>query len=532
LARGSVPRRIGVRELSRREALVGGAALALMSLRAGADPAPDLDVAIVGGGVAGTYAAWRLAQGQRRVQLFEASNRVGGRLHSVAFPQAPHLVAEAGGMRFLDAHLRVSGLVRHLGLPVREYPIDRDPNRMMLRGRNFSQKDVAAGKARFPYRIPDADQTPDAKFFDRALANVVPDVAKMKPSDWDKVRSSYRYKGRLLRDWTNRDLLLQGMSAEELALAEDASGYDDWIEGETGLDEMDYAFVHDDESKPFRTIIGGYQRLPLVLAEQARKRGAAIATNARVVSVVARQSSYVLTLRDANNRQTTLTAARVILALPRRGLECIEDFPDAKSDRKFARLIASVRPIPACKSLLLYRRPWWRDHGIIEGRNVTDMPARQFYCLGSETVRQRGEETNGYGVLMAYCDMKSVATWKRLSGTPGAFGYSLLAGNSALASEVHREAQLVLGRADSPPLAARFQDWSSDPYGGGWHYYALGHDGVADSEAMLKPMANRELFVCGEAYSRAQGWVEGALERAEALLERHFAVKPPIWRKA
>jgi monoamine oxidase len=521
-----------VRELSRREVLAGGAALALAPRRAGADPTTDLDVAIVGGGVAGTYAAWRLAEAHRRVWLFEASDRIGGRLHSVAFPQAPHLIVEAGGMRFLDAHVRVSGLIQHLGLTTRGYPIDRDPNRMMLRGRNFSEKDVRAGKARFPYRVPDADQTPDAKFIDRAITDVLPDFAKMKPADWDKIRSSYRYRGRPLRDWTNRDLLLQGMSAEELALAEDASGYDDWIEGETGLDEMDYAFVHDDESKPFRTIVGGYQLLPLALAAQAGKRGAAIATNARVVSLVAGRGGYELTLRDAHDRQTSLTAARVILALPRRGLECIENFPDAKSDRNFARLIASVRPIPACKSLLLYRRPWWRDHGIIEGRNVTDMPARQFYCLGSETVRQAGEETNGYGVLMAYCDMKSVAIWKRLAGRPGAFGLSRLAGNSVLATEVHREAQLVLGRADDAPLAARFQDWSADPYGGGWHYYALGHDGVADSEAMLKPVANRELFVCGEAYSHAQGWVEGALERAETLLERHFAVKPPIWRKA
>jgi monoamine oxidase len=98
--------------------------------------------------------------------------------------------------------------------------------------------------------------------------------------------------------------------------------------------------------------------------------------------------------------------------------------------------------------------------------------------------------------------------------------------------EVHREAQLVLGKADAAPLAACFQDWSVDPYGGGWHYYALGHDGAADSQAMLKPMANRELFVCGEAYSRSQGWVEGALERGETLLQRHFGLNRPIWLKA
>jgi len=89
----------------------------------------------------------------------------------------------------------------------------------------------------------------------------------------------------------------------------------------------------------------------------------------------------------------------------------------------------------------------------------------------------------------------------------------------------------VLGKTELKPLAACFQDWSADPFGGGWHYYALGHDGVADSAAMLKPLPDRELYVCGEAYSRAQGWVEGALERAETMLQRHFGLHEPKWLK-
>lgn len=516
--------------LDRRQVLAAGAALAATPLLARAAPATDLDVAIVGGGVSGAYAAWRLARDapHLRVRLFEASSRIGGRLHSVAFPQAPHLVAEAGGMRFLEAHAHVTGIVNHLRLPTRDYPIDRPADRIALRGRNFARADVDAGRARFAYSVPDKDQTPGADYFDRALANVLPNIAHMTPADWSKIRARYRFKNRPLRDWTNRDLLLQGMSAEELALAEDSSGYNDWIEGETGLDELDYAFVHDDESKPFRTIAGGYQRLATTLAAGAP----GVTTDGRLVSLVSERAGYALTFRDAANRQTSLTAARIILALPRRALETIDNFPDAKADARFARLIASVDPMPACKSLLLYQRPWWRDHGIVEGRNITDLPARQFYCLGSEASRLPSEDGDGHGVLMAYCDMRSVATWKHLAANPDPSGFTALSGDSALAREVHREAQTVIGATALTPLAARFQDWSVDPYGGGWHYYALGHDGVADAGAMLKPMAGRELHICGEAYSRAQGWVEGALERAETLLQRHFGLHKAAWLKA
>jgi lysine 2-monooxygenase len=400
---------------------------------------------------------------------------------------------------------------------------------MMLRGRNFSVKDVHDGEARFAYRVPDKDQTPRADYFDRAIAKVLPDAARMKPADWQKIRTSHRFKNRLLRDWSNRNLLLQGMSAEELALAEDSSGYDDWIEGESGLDEMDYFFAHDDESKPFFTVAGGYQQLPLMLADGARKAGAGIETRTRLVGLVADGGLHRLALRDASGRLSALTASRVILALPRRSLERIDNFPESRADANFARLISSVAPMPACKSLLLYKHPWWRDHGIVEGRSITDMPARQFYCLGAESARLPSEDTNGYGVLMAYCDMKSVAAWQRLVAKPDPSGFTPLPGDAPLAAEVHREAQLVLGTTDLKPLAARFQDWTVDPFGGGWHYYALGHDGLADSAAMLRPMANRELYVCGEAYSLAQGWVEGAVERAETMLQRHFGLAKPGW---
>jgi monoamine oxidase len=517
---------LGTHILSRRSFLGAASAWSIAPALARARSASDLDVAIVGGGAAGTYAAWRLARERPhlKTRLFEASDRIGGRLHSLSFPQAPHLIVEGGGMRFLDAHRHVSGLARTLGLATREFPVDRDTDRVMLRGTNYSLGDVHAGRARFSYRVPDRDQTPDADYFDRAIARVLPDVRRMSASDWKKIRAGYRFKERLLRDWTNRALLLDGMSGEELALAEDASGYDDWIEGESGLDELDYYFVHDDESQPFRTLVGGYQGLPLALAERAAKAGAGVSKTERLVSLRMTASGFELAFRDRRDRLSTLTSAKVILALPRRALEGIADFAAAREPR-FARLIASVTPIPACKSLLLYQRPWWRDHGIVEGRSVTDMPARQFYCFGAEPERTANESADGYGVLMSYCDEKSVQTWVALAGS--SVGFATLDGDSALAREVHREAQLVIGTTALKPLAAYFQDWTVGPYGGGWHYYALGHDGEADAEAILKPVPDRDLYVCGEAYSHAQGWVEGALERTETVLQRHFGLAPP-----
>ncbi|MGC4190022.1 MAG: protoporphyrinogen oxidase [Thermomicrobiales bacterium] len=72
-------------------------------------------IAVIGGGVSGLAAAWRLVQRDpaARVIVFEASDRLGGKLRSV---QADGFLIEAGPDAFLSAKPRGVGLARELGL--------------------------------------------------------------------------------------------------------------------------------------------------------------------------------------------------------------------------------------------------------------------------------------------------------------------------------------------------------------------------------------------------------------------------------
>lgn len=65
-----------------------------------------------------------------------------------------------------------------------------------------------------------------------------------------------------------------------------------------------------------------------------------------------------------------------------------------------------------------------------------------------------------------------------------------------------------------------FVDWGADPFGGAWHMWnpGLRSEDVMAAVAQLVP--GRALWVCGEAWSRSQGWIEGALESAERLALR------------
>jgi monoamine oxidase len=520
--------------VSRRGILRGAAALSLAAVTARAAPDADLDVAIIGGGVAGVYAAWRL-RGERpglRVHLFETGDRIGGRLRSVAFPQAPRLVGEAGGMRFLQSQKHVFNLVKHLNLPARGYPVNAPNERLDLRGRSFSLVEIGQPTKLFPYNIPPADQSPNSTAYLQAMERIIPDARTMTPAKWRSIRAGVRYKGRLLKDWAAWALLADVMTMEEMRFLQDEAGYDDVSLYETGLDQFDFIFLGDDESKPFFTVAGGYQRLPLALAQEAAKLGAAIELRARLVSLsvpLASGAFFHLGLHDRSGKQITVTAKRVVLALPRRAIEAIAISP---ANPHFADLVASVEPVPACKALLLYPKPWWRDQGISGGRSITDMPARQFYALGAERERLPSETTNGFGLLMMYSDANTVEYWKELAppAKPDTGGFQWLAGDSQLATEVHREAGLVYRTIPPKPLAACFQDWTAAPFGGGWHFWGEGRDAFALADRVMKPIADRELYICGEAYTMYEaGWVEGALERAETMLQRHFDLSAPAW---
>jgi monoamine oxidase len=92
-------------------ALAACGALPSRSLPAGSRP-----VAIVGAGVAGLTAAWRLRQAGVAVEVYEANTRVGGRMYSLRDYFPDHQVAELGGELIDTSHVRIRALAAELGL--------------------------------------------------------------------------------------------------------------------------------------------------------------------------------------------------------------------------------------------------------------------------------------------------------------------------------------------------------------------------------------------------------------------------------
>ena len=103
----------------------------------------EYDLVVVGAGVAGTYCSWRLAEahesGRCKIGLFEASNRIGGRLFSIRPPGFEKECAELGGMRIGSDQLLTLALARELDLSLLPNPPATPENFYYLRGTRWRQ---------------------------------------------------------------------------------------------------------------------------------------------------------------------------------------------------------------------------------------------------------------------------------------------------------------------------------------------------------------------------------------------------------
>src|SRR5215218_1478868 len=106
--------------MRRRELLAGGAGLAAAAMLSGpvsralAASAPR--VVVVGGGLAGLTCAYRLKQSGVTAQLYEASDRLGGRCWTRRGDFAEGQIAEHGGELIDQGHTEVRKLAKELGL--------------------------------------------------------------------------------------------------------------------------------------------------------------------------------------------------------------------------------------------------------------------------------------------------------------------------------------------------------------------------------------------------------------------------------
>ncbi len=619
------------------------------------NPDKPIHVAIIGGGIAGLYAAWRLKADQVnrdvdsadvkpapavdhnpsiKVALFEASGRLGGRLRSINIPGVA-IPAELGAMRYTSRHRLLVGLVFKFFSDVYPKPFDfGGSTSFYVRGRRLPSEDLRSHTCYFcaapiPFNLKECEKGKlpeelisdaiwnmlgELNFADSALDH--PKVARIKreirrrnvtKKSWRKIQEYGRFKDTHLYDIGFWNLLQHFLSNEAFLLAHDCLGYESIIGNWNAAEALEW-FVNDFEPNQTQLMLpSGFESLVTMMTENIwKKEGGTenritIETNHKLSKIerIGTGDKTVWKLYFEGADKLPISARHVILALPMRALESLQVIDENKPDeveaswREFKeKHLAAVRPHRLFKLFLVYEHPWWLGHplpGGDSGRVFTDLPIRQVYYFGPEWISKQAtpdnikqarkilvKPKNDLALVMAsYSDSHYVNFWqpfsnKRKAGGPGSNDdvkyyrcrtdiyqdtKKLKDGKlrekfDKAFEEVKREAatermvvkvQQQLAELHGvpiesipEPIACIFMDWGAGEFvEGGWHTWEVHEEPWNFAENHLKKLSEEHLYICGEAYSREQGWIEGALKSTElALLKlkaKGFNVPRPQW---
>jgi monoamine oxidase len=511
-----------------------------------ADDETVLDVAVVGGGMGGLYSAWRLLTAPSagghplRLTVFEGGNRIGGRLLSLIPPGMPHTRCELGGMRFMSRHVLVSELVEHFQLRTEPMPVSEPNNIAFLRGHQLRLSDLNCAD-KIPYNLTPVEKNLVAKnLLMLALAQIVPNCEQLAGNDLPGLQremQSFKFDGEFLYNLGFWNVLARILSPDAYMFVRDSNGYDCLVSNWNAADAIAFILADFGKDVTYSRFPDGFDQLPKKLASEIEAFGGRIELGSCLIRFDVDDSGLVLL---SFNDGRKMRARKLVLAMPRRSLELIEWGPLLVDDTRrtcVRKLIETVQPIPLFKLFACYEYPWWKAANVEYGRSLTDLPIRQCYYWG---VEPKDANTDGNSALLAsYDDDLSVSFWAGLRarepGQPVWPAVSHLDASSwftysapyAMVDEIHRQLMEMHGIRYAPqPYAVAYRDWTEDPYGGGIHLWSIHAQSWKVIPEIVNPIPGIPIYICGEAYSREQGWVEGALQTAELMLTQHFGMRP------
>jgi monoamine oxidase len=468
------------------------------------------DVVVLGAGIGGLVAGYELSRLGHRVRIFEASNRVGGRIYTKNLSESGEpLYAELGAMRIPRAHRLTRHYVRTLGLEGRLQKFDTvlqnencfvELNGLVCRVKDAVQRFSEEFETIADYR----SASPYTRNFATGLKILVDAVSP------HEIRESFAH-----------DLRSGALAAIDQILAGEVFPM---VPAEiTPRSVVNYlpklqhlwspsvaTFMRDvalETASELDHLEGGMDQLPRALA---RRVAGEIRLNAPVAAIcIARQGVFV---RFADGQK--ILADHVICTIPftvMRELELVGFSPEKRE------VIRRMKYHDACKIFLVCRERFWErePYQIFGGASISDQKFRQVYYPPRQAGAQRG-------VLLASYVIGDES--KKLSKLdPERAGAELVEMISRLHPElsepgmVERVVSFSWGKQEwmrggcSVTYRSRSEELAGD---------------VSSRRSLEHAVAARPeggLYLAGEHCSDDRAWIEGAvssaLEQVSALLE-------------
>jgi monoamine oxidase len=370
---------------------LAGLGVAACNGRVPAAPPRATPVAIVGGGIAGLTAAHALAAAGVPAVVYEASARVGGRMHSHGdgYWDDGQVTEWCGDL--IDAnHATVLDLARRFELPLEA---------LHDGGAEASEPAYFVRGQRYPWRQADTDFRPVREALARDFREVGPSTtfARSTPAAVRLDRTS-------VREWI--ESRVPGGTGSPFGTILDVAFASDYGAETSELSALNLGYLLGLErygvpSQRQYRLAGGNARLPLRMAE--RLPPGSVALGWRLQALARNSDGRLLLTFETAAGTREVSAEHAILALPFAVLRTL-DYARAGFDARKRRAIAELGRGRNAKLHLQFRRRFWAGPtpaGPGSGSSVTDLGYQTTYEVSRGQPGTSGVLVNYRGAALA-----------------------------------------------------------------------------------------------------------------------------------
>lgn len=499
---------------------------------------------------------------------------------------------EQGGMRFNDSMTELMNLIHKLGLENKIVPfpmksqVEVQPgkivntNRFFFRGHGFSVADAAESNDDIWGTLYDIDQVEKGLDPNQIISNAFNRILKannwemgeeLTADQWTQIREEVEWKEKPLNKWHIWGLLRDmGYSEECIRMLADTTGFPDTFKAFTNAGGAFQLLADFPKNPVYNTFIDGFSTLPDAIVKSIKNK-VSFFLSTNLNSLHEGPEGYELRLAAArkgknatpfSKKTKSVFASQIVLATAVKGIQDIFYKSPAlyrhKQAPKLWEAINEVEGAELMKINLYFKEAWWLNGmtgrpEIQFGGNFTTLPLNAiypFYAMESmditgDTVSLRKDHYDRPAALTLYTDFSKSQFWEGLQNLEPLFSSELQAhfskakkqvifpASQAVVDEMMKQLALLFGATNLPePILSTYRSWNGkDDFEYAYHQWKLNAEDSKTRAYLSKPYKNKGLYLCNEAISDMQAWVNGSLRSADLALG-HFGIDPLPTEKA